>query len=529
MKILINNASSAPKKIITAAIILFLSIPLLIQGCHSGNPAGVTESDEEILEETYSFYGSGIRLEDLNGGDLYPGDPVELALLIKNSGKVPAENIRVELYPQGLIDIPTGNTSIGVEILPEGESRSLEIEGAIKVGIEEDVQSNIGFGIYSGVEEIFDGSTEINILGVREYSRNFIPIIGLHAIEDDIGIPIELSTTNFEILCETLDKFGFETVTFNQLLDHIDFGRALPEKAVIITSDDGYQDNYTNAFEVLKKYGYVMTVFLVTGAIAEDEGARMDNTVFNKRTSVSRPMLIWPEIEEMDEYGCEFLSHTVNHIRLGLAEDEEVLDELETSREDIESRLGKEVDFFAWPYDNYSEQKWPLIQESGYRGAVRYWGGIEDLRTINLNNIKRVEFNSYVSPVEYAGYLELVDIDIESKVTGVPVLEGEEFEVEYIIKNNDNMDLSISSLELELPDGIEFSGVSGDGYINQLPGFDREMFMWVDSYSIGAEGSINIKVRLIANRKGNAAIQFRVTAYGSYFNSDDLNLTVGDN
>jgi hypothetical protein len=269
-------------------------------------------------------------------------------------------------------------------------------------------------------------------------------------------------------------------------------------------------------------------VFLVTGAIAEDGGTRMDNTVFNKRTSVSRPMLIWPEIEEMNKYGCEFLSHTVNHIRLGLAEDEKVLDELVTSREDIESRLGKDVDFFAWPYDNYSEQKWPLIQEAGYRGAVRYWGGIEDLRTINLNNIKRVEFNSYVSPVEYAGYLELVDIDIESKVTDSRVLEGEEFEVEYIINNIDNMDLSISSLELELPDGIEFSGVSGDGYINQFPGFDREMFMWVDSYNIGAKNSINIKVKLRAQQAGNATIQFRVTAYGSYFNADDINLTVGD-
>jgi len=529
MKISKANITSVLKKIIiTAEVILFISAPFLTQGCSRDSSVIEAVSVEETVEESLSFYGSDIRLEDINGGDFYPGDPVELSLLIKNSGSLPAENISVELYTKGLIDIPSGNTSIAIEALPEWERRSFVVSGTINGGIEEDLQGSIGFGIYAGGEELFNSFTDINIIGVREYSRNFIPIIGLHAIEDDIEIPIELSTTNFEILCETLDKFGFQTITFARLLDHIDFGRALPEKAVIITFDDGYQDNYTNAFDVLKKYGYVMTVFLVTGAIADDEGTRMDNTVFNKRTSVSRPMLIWPEIEEMDKYGCEFLSHTVNHVRLGLAEDEEVLDELVASREDIESRLEKDINFFAWPYDNYSEQKWPLIREAGYRGAVRYWGGIEDLRTINLNNIKRVEFNSYVSPVEYAGYLELFDIDIESKVTGDRILEGEEFEVEYIINNNDNMDLSISSLELELPDGIEFSGVSGDGYINQFPGFDQEMFMWVDSYNIEAKKSINIKVKLKAQKAGNATIQFRVTAYGSYFNADDLNLTVGD-
>ena len=44
----------------------------------------------------------------------------------------------------------------------------------------------------------------IDILGVSEYERGLIPIIGLHAIEEEIGQPIELSTTNFDILCSTL-------------------------------------------------------------------------------------------------------------------------------------------------------------------------------------------------------------------------------------------------------------------------------------------------------------------------------------
>ncbi|MFC2159555.1 polysaccharide deacetylase family protein [Actinomycetota bacterium] len=480
-----------------------------------------------ITDTPPSFSGSEVTIEDINGEDFYPGDEAKVTIFLKNSGDSTAENIMVKLGSDGLIDIPGESEVMEINTIMPGETQVLETFVRITGDIEEDSQGYIDFSVYAGGTGLFKGYAGVDILGVQEYTRNFIPIIGLHAIEEKIEIPIELNTTNFDILCKTLADLGYQTVTFADLLKHMDHGRALPDKAVIITSDDGYQGNYTNAFPVLKKYGYGMTVFLVTGAIAEDDVDRMENTVFNKRTDVERPMLIWPEIKEMDEYGCEFLSHTVNHIRLGLASDEEMLDELIGSREDIESRLGRDVDFFAWPYDNYSEDKWPLIGEAGYRGAVRYWGGIEDLRTIDLNNIKRFEFNSYVSPVEYAGYLGLLDISIENSIERAEISVGEELEIEYIINNNEDTDMDISSIELEIPKELELISVMEDGYISQFPALNEGIFMWVGGhYSIEAQSSINVKLIFKTLQSGDADILFRITTHGSYIDAKDLQLVI---
>lgn len=517
-------------RMMVLSLILFICGAVLLVGCISdfalpedGSPA------DNITDKPPSFSGSEITIEDINGEDFYPGDEAEATILLKNSGGSIAENISIELKSNGLIEIPTEKASMGIDALMPGETASLEVLVKITGGIEEDLKGYIDFSVYADEAELFKGTADIDIFGVREYMRNTIPIIGLHAIEEKIEIPIELSTTNFDILCRTLADFGYQTITFTDLLKHMDHGRALPDKAVIITSDDGYQDNYINAFPILKKYGYVMTVFLVTGAIADNDADRMDNTVFNKRTNITRPMLIWPEIKEMDEYGCEFLSHTVNHIRLGLASDGEMLDELIRSREDIESRLGRDVDFFAWPYDNYSEDKWPLIGDAGYRGAVRYWGGTEDVRTINLNNIKRFEFNSYIPPSEYAGYLGLYNISIESSIESREIETGSEFEVEYIINNNEEESINISSLELEIPKGLELVHVMEDGYISQFPALSEGSFMWVgDQYGIEPQSSINVKLVFKASQSGDADILFRITAFDSYIEAKDLQLVIAN-
>ena len=525
-----NLIYTAIYRIIIPGLVLLTSGAIFFTGCISDIAPPENGSPEDNITDTPpSFSGSEIIIEDINGEDFYPGDEARVTILLKNSGGSIAEDIRVELESGGSIEIPEESTVMEISTLMPGETGSREVLVKIAGIIEEALKGYIDFNVFADGAGLFRGSAGIDILGVREYARNFIPIIGLHAIEDEIEIPIELSTTNFDTLRRTLADFGYQTITFSDLLKHIDHGRALPDKAVIITSDDGYQDNYTDALPVLKKYGYVMTVFLVTGAIAEDDAGRMDNIVFNKRTDVARPMLIWSEVKEMDEYGCEFLSHTVNHIRLGLAPEDEMLDELIRSREDIESRLGRDVDFFAWPFDNYSEDKWPLIGEAGYRGAVRYWGGVEDLRTIDLNNIKRVEFNSYVSPVEYAGYLGLFGISIESSIENTEISAGREFEIEYIINNNEDTGVNISSIELELPKNFELISVMEDGYISQFPALDGGIFMWVgDQYDIEARGSINVKLVLMASQSGDADILFRITAYGSYIDAEDLQLVIAD-
>jgi peptidoglycan/xylan/chitin deacetylase (PgdA/CDA1 family) len=469
-----------------------------------------------------------VSIIDQNGNDTYPGDNIAVIIDLENQGESKTGNIEIKLSTGINIDIPADGSLIDIGELQAGERKKIEVDAKIEDGIENDIIDSIGLDISIDGLSFYSNAEEINISGVKPYGRNKIPIIGLHEIAEEIEIPIELSTANFETLCSTLQDFGYETITFSDLLKHIRYGKALPDKAAIITSDDGYQGNYINAYPILKKYGFVMTVFLVTGAIAEDDSTRMNNTVFNKRTNVERPMLIWPEIKEMDDYGCEFLSHTENHIRLGLATDEEMLDELISSKQDIKEKLGKDVDFFAWPFDNYSEDKWPLIKEAGYEGAVRYWGGIEDINTLDLRNIKRIEFNSYISPSQYAGYLGLFNLSIDGSIKSGEIPEGEEFELEFVVKNNEDYVIDLSSIELELPEEIELLNMDQErSDIKQFPALDNGIFMWVGGdYSIGASSSIDIKMLLKANIAGEFPVKFRVTSYGSYIEADEISLEV---
>ena len=508
---------------ITSAIV----ITTLTVGCLPRNDLSQSSGGNKVKLHP-SFSDSTLELIDLNGGDTYPGETIMAKLNIINNGKTEANNIKVKLILSDYFSAGKADISWDIDSLGAGEIKSFSTNLKVAKDITSDTVAWCSLQITSDKIESFTlPKYNILICGVKPFDRYYIPIIGLHAIEDKIEIPIELYTSHFDHLCSTLKAFGFETITFMDLLNYLDFGKALPEKPVIITSDDGFQDIYTNAFPILKKYDYKMTIFLVTGYIGNSEEDRKVNSFDSDRPVPMRPVLIWPEIIEMYKYGCEFQSHSVNHIRLGLASDEEFLYELIQSKNDIESRLGNQVLFFAWPYGNNSSDKWPLILEAGYRSAVRHAGGIEDVRTINLYDIKRFELNSLFLPQNYAGYLKLHDVVIENKPGQYLKETGEEFTLRYTIKNNSKQNIHISSLELELPPNIQFIGVDPDGYINQTPGLSQGIYMWVsDLYEVKGKSEIDLGIKLKALSSGKSIIKFRITTSDVYIKSDDVEIEI---
>jgi len=523
MKFLKKN----PKKSFYLPVILICStcISLILINCSLD-----TRIDTGSMDKLFpSFSGSDIELVDLDGGDTYPGESVGVNISVVNNGDIKAINVKVDLIESDLFISNEEETSWVIDVLDVGEKATFSTCLSLTDNITEDTDVSCRLEISSDeVNSFISPDYSIMVYGVRPFKGNYVPIIGLHAIEDHIGNPIELYTGYFDELCRVLKEFGYETITFTDLLDYMDHGKALPENPVILTSDDGFQDVYINAFPILKKYSCKMTIFLATGYIGNSEEDREVNSFDSSRPVPIRPMLIWPEIEEMNEYGCEFLSHTVNHIRLGPASDEEFLYELTESKKNIESHLGYEVLFFAWPYDNHSPLKWPLISDAGYRGAVRYGNGTEDMRTINLYDIKRVEFNSYIPSNLYAYYLNLGRNIVVEYNTDEYVREiGEEFTIEYTIKNTNEESAKINSLELELPDNIKLVEVSPDGYIAQFPGLSSGIYMWVsDSYIIKGEDKINLVVKLKGTSTGKSLIKFRVTYHKSYIDCDNIEMEI---
>jgi peptidoglycan/xylan/chitin deacetylase (PgdA/CDA1 family) len=235
-----------------------------------------------------------------------------------------------------------------------------------------------------------------------------LPVVSVHGIEPDPQGRYETSTGAFDFLLSTLKSYGYQTITFADLINHLDKGKALPAKPVIITSDDGYQNIYTYAFPILKNYGYRMTVFLITSYIGNDEGSRrMNEFDFDAEGVPHRPMLTWPEVRAMSKYGIEFQSHTWSHGIITNIPIEQAQMELAQSKHDIEVNTGKPCFTVAWSHGIFNGEILSLLPGTGYRIAVTYNDGMNYLSNLNLYGILRFKIFAEVPPQAYAQLMEL--------------------------------------------------------------------------------------------------------------------------
>jgi peptidoglycan/xylan/chitin deacetylase (PgdA/CDA1 family) len=207
-----------------------------------------------------------------------------------------------------------------------------------------------------------------------------VPVLMYHKIGDPppgskLG-KLWVSTKAFRRQMEYLRKNGWTPITFLDVAAHLDEGAPVPAKPVVITFDDGYRNNYENAFPVLKEFGFKAVVFLVVNTL---EG---ENAWHDPATETRIPMLSWKQIDEMRAAGVEFGSHTLSHPRLERLAPDAARGEIEESRRLLAARLGKAPVSFAYPYGNGADS--PALQEmvrkAGYRWAVSVHQGKGDFK-----------------------------------------------------------------------------------------------------------------------------------------------------
>ena len=103
-----------------------------------------------------------------------------------------------------------------------------------------------------------------------------VPILMYHYLSapppgaDAVRRSLSVSPETFAEHLRYLKEAGYETISLADLALALQIGHPLPERPIVITFDDGYRDNYTQAFPLLRAQGYTATFFLVTGPI--DEG-----------------------------------------------------------------------------------------------------------------------------------------------------------------------------------------------------------------------------------------------------------------
>lgn len=183
-----------------------------------------------------------------------------------------------------------------------------------------------------------------------------------------------------------LKRQGFVFYTASELIEYFLEHDRFPANGIALTFDDGWKDNYTNAFPILRRFGVKATIFLVAScvgqnslkAVAEGEGPREH--------------LSPQEILEMSEHGIEFGSHSLNHRLLHRLSPQEVSVEVEESKRQIESLLQKPCKVFAYPAGFFTDEAQRVVKNSGHIAAFTTdYGPTErpDMYALNRTEILR--------------------------------------------------------------------------------------------------------------------------------------------
>ncbi|MCW3100425.1 MAG: Polysaccharide deacetylase [Chthonomonadaceae bacterium] len=198
---------------------------------------------------------------------------------------------------------------------------------------------------------------------ILSYHR-IVPVVPLDDVTGNC-----LSMQTFERQLQWLQQRGYRCISLEEITaggasTAAPAGQGLPPRAVAITFDDGYADNYEYAWPLLQKYGLTATIFLVTGSIG---GTNAFDTGAND-TSV--PMLSLSQIKEMQQAGITFGSHSVTHpATLTTLSDSALKAELEGAKQQIQRLLDPAFLPFAYPHSQLDSRVEKSVQEAGYHVA----------------------------------------------------------------------------------------------------------------------------------------------------------------
>lgn len=198
--------------------------------------------------------------------------------------------------------------------------------------------------------------------------RDWPLILAYHSISQHRTDTLAVRAIDFEKQMAWLQRQGYRSIT---LADFATQTLKKGERIVIITFDDGYADNYHVAFPILKRHGFVATVFLVSDYVGTDHVFAWDVPKIRGRPDhVLYQTLTWEHIQEMTAYGIEFGSHTCTHPELTALPTEKCREEIGRSRTDLETGLGRDIISFSYPRGDLNSEVMQMVEEAGYGCAV---------------------------------------------------------------------------------------------------------------------------------------------------------------
>lgn len=272
----------------------------------------------------------------------------------------------------GLMLILTACATGGVSISAQKVQMDRKVEGAQGVGeTQEAAGTNTGEAAGKNAAQS-GGITDLQAQPVAAAARaEAVPVLYYHSVMIQAGNELRMPPAQFEEQMSYLASHGYHDITPQELEQFLRGRGQLPTKPFMITFDDGYADNYTNALPILQKFKFTALVFMVSSYV--------DGSGY----------LSGSQLKSLVSAGWTIGGHTVNHVNLakldGTAQTRELLD----SKKFLEKLTGQPVWCFAYPFGAYNTEIIEQLQKADYQLAFtteRGWA----LRDANPFLIQRV-------------------------------------------------------------------------------------------------------------------------------------------
>jgi len=291
----------------------------------------------------------------------------------------------------------------------------------------------------------------------REIKKFLNPVFGeilmLHSVVESRSRLIDNRMLEITpaFLEQTILKYkyaGYRFASLDDVQKQLKKRKRYWRKFVCFTLDDGYADNYKNAYPIFKKHNCPFAIYITTdypdknalywwyqleGVLLENEqltinGAEYDCSDLEKKNKAFRDIrdkifsseaemtlialkqlykdndsairkdinelaLSWEQIVELAaDPLCTIAAHTVSHAALPVLNDEMIRKELSEGKNKIEERIKKPVKHFAYPYGNWDSRIADLAKEqfctatTTDKGIVRKYDNIYMLKRNELTH-----------------------------------------------------------------------------------------------------------------------------------------------
>lgn len=188
-------------------------------------------------------------------------------------------------------------------------------------------------------------------------------ILEYHKVNDRTKDEYTLTPEEFAEQMDVLKADGYTAISVLDFLRAKKGKQELPQKPVVVTFDDGYSDNYTEALPILEQRGMKATLFMVTNNIGLPG------------------YLTWDQLHDMEKRGIELGSHTANHLPLTNMTVAEARDEARKSKQMMEWKGLKTVFVLSYPNGKYDKFLPDILKEEEYLAAVTGDTGLNTFQT----------------------------------------------------------------------------------------------------------------------------------------------------